>query len=237
MPAILTAIAAILSAVAWPLVFLTVLLAYRRPLSEAVRKIPSVIDRIQSVKIGALEAELEKIGSLPENRGSGEITSEQISVAAKIESRIDDYGQIELLKQLDKLCLEYDSIRHSMPPGSLRTSAMTNVIVRMRALAPATSTKIEVYKGSGSPGSRLAAIAMMQMTPQLGDLKWLSDRFRLESPFIFYHASLALRNMANNADEIKKSEIKSVAQDALSILKNYNQGTPDKNTIAVLASI
>ncbi|OYY76842.1 MAG: hypothetical protein B7Y43_13110 [Sphingomonas sp. 28-62-20] len=237
-PAFLTAIAAIIAALAWPIVLLTVLLAYRKPISSAVTKIPSILDRIQTVKIGALEAELEKVASLPHLESSkGEVTPEQIRTAAKIESQATDFGSQQLIKQLDRICLEYDTIRNTMPSGYARTSAMTQILIKMRALAPSTSKLINVYKGSGSPGSRLAAVAMMQMEPQLGDLNWLEERFVIENPFIFYHAALALRNMTIHADSERRKEISLIAKSAKSAVERFEYGVPDPDTIEVLSSI
>jgi hypothetical protein len=238
-PALLTAIAAIIAAVAWPFALLVVLLVYRKPIGIAAIKIPMILDRVHSLKIGALEAELDKVASVSAaSSGKGNVTPDQARVAARIESQASDLGPQELLKQLDRLSLEYDTMRNSMPSGYERTAAMTSVLIKMRALAPSTSFRIDAYKGSGSPGSRLAAIAMMQMEPNLGDLEWLEGRFRAENPFIFYHAALALRNMATHADgEELRSKISAVAKSAKFVVENFEYGVPDPDTIEALSSI
>lgn len=111
---------------------------------------------------------------------------------------------------------------------------MTRVLVKMRSLAPSLVDSIDTYKSSGSPGSRLAAIAMMQMVPGVADLDWLKNRFSSEQPFVFYHAALALQNVANISDSTeKKKRLREVAQDALSTVKNFS-GVPDQETIRVL---
>src|SRR5262249_55639869 len=128
---------------------------------------------------------------------SGKITPRQFEAAARIAAQSQEVSTEALLRELDKLCLEYDSLRRTMPSGSDRTRAMTRVIVKMRSLAPTLVDFLDVYKGSGSAGSRLAAIAMMQMVPRVADLDWLKERFSSEHPFVFYHAALALQNIAN----------------------------------------
>ena len=111
---------------------------------------------------------------------------------------------------------------------------MTGVLVRMRSLAPSLVNFIDAYKGSGSAGSRLAAIAMMQMVPRVADLDWLKDRFSSEHPFVFYHAALALQNVANICDTPeKKNRLRGVVQQALSTVKSFS-GIPDPGTIEVL---
>lgn len=236
-PALITAVAAICAATAWPLIVLILLLAYRKPLSTAAAKIPSIFDRIQIVKIGALEAELDRVASVSIGDSKGAVTSEQVEAAVKIESQVSDLGLPELLRQLDRLCLQYDTIRNTMPSGYQRTSAMTNVLIKMRALAPSTSSKIEAYKSSGSPGSRLAAIAMMQMEPHIGDVNWLAQRFSLENPFVFYHAALALKNMTIHADANMRREISVAAKAARTVVESFEYGVPDPDTIEALSSI
>lgn len=111
---------------------------------------------------------------------------------------------------------------------------MTRVLVKMRSLAPSLVEFLGTYKGSGSPGSRLAAIAMMQMVPRVADLDWLRERFSSEQPFLFYHAALALQNVANifNTPE-EKGRLREVAQQALDTVKSF-AGVPDRSTIEVL---
>src|SRR5262249_33735685 len=144
--------------------------------------------------------ELDRVANAePQNASekSGNITPLQIEAAARIAVQAQDINTDALLRELDRLCLEYDAIRRTQPSGSNRTRAMTRVIVQMRTLAPSLENFIDAYKGSGSPGSRLAAVAMMQMVPRAADINWLKERFSSEQPFVFYHAALALQNAAN----------------------------------------
>jgi len=93
---------------------------------------------------------------------------------------------------------------------------------------------LDTYKGSGSAGSRLAAIAMMQMVPQSADLDWIRERFSTEHPFVFYHAALALQNVANICDTPeKKKHLREVAQQALAKVKAF-AGPADRGTVEVL---
>jgi len=160
-----------------------------------------------------------------------------LEIATRIEVQSQDIDKQALLSLLDRLCLEYDSIRRTLPSGGMRTGAMTRVVVKMRSLAPTLVDYLDVYKGSGSPGSRLAAIAMMQIVPRVADINWLRDRFSLEQPFVFYHAALALQNVANITGSTKDKELlREVAQGALAKIMSFD-GVPDQETIEVLESL
>lgn len=127
----------------------------------------------------------------------GAVTIDQITVASQIEMDACKIGLDHLLKELDRLCLEYDQVRRVMLSSPSRTREMTKILVKMRGLSSALSSYVEIYKSSGSPGSRLAAIAIMPMQPDLVDIEWIIERFRKEYPFAFYHAALALANLAS----------------------------------------
>ena len=228
---LISSFAALLGAIAWPAAFLTALFIFRKPFRE-------LLGRVRKGKVGFVEVELEHVALATERTldASGAITVEQVHSAARIEARAEDIGETELLRQLDKLCLEYDALRRALPPSNERTRAMTQVLVKMRSVGPSVMDSINVYKGSGSPGSTLAAIAMMQMVPRRGDLNWLLNRFREPQPFIFYHAALALTNIANTTSGHERENVIDVAKRALEIVNEFD-GVVDENTVSVLNSI
>lgn len=226
---LITSIAALLGAIAWPTAFLVALFAFRKQLRDQ-------LGRLRKGKVGFIEVELEQLASASADelpKASGAVTVEQVSSAARIEARSEDIGQTELLRQLDKLAIEYDTLRRTLPPGPKRTMAMTRILAQMRAIGPSVARRIDAYKTSGSPGSRLAATAIMQMQPASADIPWLVQRFRDDAPFVFYHAALALQNLANDADEATRDRVRKAAADALAIVKSY-AGEPDLDTIDIL---
>jgi hypothetical protein len=226
---LITSIAALVAAIAWPAAFLIVIFTFRKQLREQ-------LGRLRKGKVGFVEIELEHVAASAVTgvvETTGAITAEQVHSAARIEARSADIGQPELLRQLDKLSIEYDTVRRTLVPGPSRTAAMTRILVQMRAIGPSVAQRVDVYKSSGSPGSRLAAIAIMQMHPQVADIPWLVQRFKDDAPFIFYHAALALQNVANEADEETRSTVRLAAGQALKIVKSFS-GTPDQETIDVL---
>lgn len=235
---LITAVAALLGAVAWPAAVATLLIVFRQEIRNALAKIPSVIDRMRALKLGAVATELDRVAdqAVARAQSTGAISVAEVETAALISRDSAAIGELALAEQLDRLCIEYDTIRRVMPPSDRRTSAMTRVLVRMRSLGPSISSRISAYASSGSPGSRLAAVAMMQMEPNKADLSWLVERFRNEHPFIFYHAALALQNVANDGDVERLAATKAAAAEALAILEDFD-GEPDASSVHVLTAL
>jgi hypothetical protein len=68
-------------------------------------------------------------------------------------------------------------------------------------------------------------------------LDWLEDRFSSEQPFLFYHAALALQNVANVLDsQDKKQKLIDVANRSLVRIKSF-KGIPDRGTIEALEAL
>jgi hypothetical protein len=237
---LLTSIAALVGGLVWPATLLGVIFVFRRELSSVFDMIPIMLDRVKKASMVGVALELERVANAEAESGSGKsgnVTPRQIEAAERITFQTQDINSEALLRAMDRLCLEYDSIRRTLPPGSDRTRAMTRVIVKMRSLAPALANFVDIYKGSGSAGSRLAAIAMMQMEPRIADLNWLRERFSSDQPFAFYHAALALQNVASilHTPEDKR-RLRDVAQQALLVIKSFS-GPPDANTVEVLEGL
>ena len=232
---LLTAVAALVGAVAWPLAFLAMISVFRTELRSILSKLPLLLERVKKASLPGIALELDRVADAEDvSNKKGAITPLQIEAASRIEIQTRELGPQEVLNELDKLCLEYDSLRGTLPAGDNRTRAMTRVLVKMRSLAPSLVNSLDTYKESGSPGSRLAAIAMMQMVPRAADLNWLKDRFSSEQPFIFYHAALALQNVANISDTPeKKARLRKVVEQALAAVQGF-AGAPDRGTIEVL---
>ncbi|NLS29214.1 hypothetical protein S2M10_42350 [Sphingomonas sp. S2M10] len=236
--ALIQALAALVAALAWPVAFVVTAFAFRLEVRQVLAKFPTFIDRIKAIKIAGIETQLDKVvEKLNANPVEGGVVSSvEIEAAAKIVAETKSLEDSDISVQMDKLCIEYGVTRKVMKAGFERTQIMNGILGRMRSLAPSLSQKLEFYKGSSDPGYRLAAVAMMQMEPEKGDLQWLIDRFRVEHAFIFYHAALVMKSMFASALPDKKRAILSAAADSLAILKKFD-GIPDKNSIVVLESI
>lgn len=235
---LITAVAALVAALAWPSALLAALLTFKKEIRQAIAKVPGLFDRMKSVKIFEIEAELEKVAdeAIKGDAGKGgSISPSELMAAGRIKGESHEIGQQALLSQMDRLCVEYDTIRRIMPPSASRTRAMTQVLVRMRMLGPSVSDSLDAYTSSSSAGSRLAAVAMMQIQPEKADLDWLLRRFSEDAPFIFYHASLALQSVVNNIPS-RLPDVKNTASKALQIVRSFD-GEPDPETIFVLQAL
>lgn len=234
---LLTAIAALVGAVAWPATILVIIFLFRDRIQSALDKLPPMLDRVTKATLAGVALELDRVANAELEGGvdkGGKVTPRQVEAAMRIAVETRDLDAQALLSELDSLCLEYDSVRRSLPPGNNRTRTMTRIVVKMRSLAPSVIKFLEAYKTSGSAGSRLAAIAMMQMVPSAADLDWLTNRFGAENPFLFYHAALALQNVADNSTVPGiKQRVRESALRALATVKSFS-GAPDQNTLEVL---
>ena len=237
--ALLTAIAALVASLAWPMAFVTLFILFRTPIRAAAERLPSLIDRMNKVKLGFLEAELDETAAAaaaqPASQG-GEVTPEQIRAAARIEVQAAEIGAQPLLDQMRALCLEYERTRAATLPGRNRTQTFTEILAKMRALGPSLSGHVAEFKKSDLAGSRLAAIAIMQLKPDEADFAWLLERFRTDQPFLFYQSALVLKNTSRSSDPRISATSKATAEKALDAISAY-KGPPDENTIAVLKSI
>ena len=113
---------------------------------------------------------------------------------------------------------------------------MTWIMVKLRMLGPAVAKFIGELKVSQSAGERLAAVAIMQIEPDEADIPWLTERFRIEQPFIFFQAAVALQSVARSGVSGKVTEAVDAAKTALDLVKGFT-GTPDQSTLNILTSI
>jgi hypothetical protein len=237
---LISSIARLVGALAWPTVVLVIIYIFRKEIGQALVRIGALLEKVKKASVAGLVLELERVANAEVERGpdqGGRVTPSQIAAAARIEIQSREVNTDTLLSELDKLSLQYDFLRRTLPSGPERTRAMTRVVVQMRALAPSVIDFLEVYKGSASAGSRLAAITMMQMVPQTTDLDWLGDRFKTEHPFLFYHAALALQNIADRSSNWEdRKRIREVALDAIATIKNFS-GPPDRGSLEVLETL
>jgi len=93
------------------------------------------------------------------------------------------------------LAKEYEVTRDSMPAGWERTRQMAAVFAKMKAAAPDAQALLDEFTGSPSPGTRLGAIAILQMFPKKPYADWLATRLDnpvVEAPFVGYQAAVAL---------------------------------------------
>lgn len=235
---IVTALAALISALAWPILLAAVVIYFRKGISAGLERVPEMMSRAQKAKLGWLEIELRQVADIANSspKDKGTVSPEQIRSAAKVEVFSQDLSLGDLRYQVEKLCIEYEDIRRRLPSGQKRTQAMDAVLAQMRTIGPSISFMLDDLKRSSRAADRLAAVAIMQMDTLRADPKWLLLRFSEDVPFIFYHASLILEALARARTGADKDEVIEVAHNALEIVEGF-EGSPDSATVNVLNSI
>lgn len=134
------------------------------------------------------------------------------------------------------LAAEYEEIRRNQQSGGTRTRHMTAVFSRMKAKAASVHPLPDEFEKSNSPGTRLAAIAILQMFPETAHLHWLANRLdnpEIEKPFVGYQAAVAL------LEAVRALPAKECAHliAALTTAKTLAQRLPaDSDRIQVLAT-
>ena len=115
-----------------------------------------------------------------------------------------------------------------------RTSEMNRLMAKMRTPAFLTKPLIPRLTQSTMAGEKLAAIAALQIEPDINYSRWLAERVAVEQPFVFFNAAVALRQLVLEEDYSDKSQLKADLQYALQTLKSYTQGPVDANSVEVL---
>ncbi len=132
--------------------------------------------------------------------------------------------------RITELKQEYERTRETMPAGNLRTTKMSVIESKMRAMAFDIIPLLPELTESPSAGDRLAGIAALKEIPIQEYLDWLANRVgQSESSFIGFHASVALLNAT------KTLERKPILISINKALENLNNSSyKDPNQISVL---
>jgi hypothetical protein len=239
----------LISASAWPLVVLLLVIWYRKQIGGALNALAGRLKEAEGLEFGPLKIALSKsatlatktpVGAEPEDQQKA--IEQQTKVAQDLRDKvIQDPGVLpEIRKKMDELARQYELLRAARDQEGRKASeaeivAMNKIVFQMRALAISCLPYWDEYAQSERPGDRLAAVVIVQMSPDPKYLDWLDVRFEVDRPFIFYHAALALQNMVDQCwTEASERIIRSV-QRALKTVKAHEE--PDKNTLVVLNGI
>ncbi|RRA47727.1 hypothetical protein [Acidipila sp. EB88] len=170
------------------------------------------------------------------------IPSSEVAAATGVRSLLDAAPNSTLRKTAESaikqrmlgFAQEYETLRASMHAGPERTRAMNAVMAKMRTLALAADLFLEEWMGAiSSPGRRLAAIAILQMKPQMAAVPWLVERMRLEQPFVFFHASVALLNAARRFGGTDRATLAEAVRASLARVQSFGENA-DPNTVRLL---
>ena len=243
-------IAALFSAIAWPLFFAGLLFWLRKPVHKLITATVSIAETADKVKIWQIEfdrnvrqelhaTEMHALRSEP----MPEIPIQELSAARRVNDLIahapspsvKDNLLASIRERMLAFAHEYDATRAQMRSGTERTRALNAIAAKMRTLALAATPFLDEFsRDTQFPGRRLAAICILQLAPDIGYLQWLVERMSVEQPFVFFNASVALLALVRNYGRARRQELKAAIESALHTVNSYTKGQPDVNTVRTL---
>jgi hypothetical protein len=247
----LTSIAAILQAVAWPLVGALFFLTFRTRIGMILDILGQKLATATKVKAWQLELETtsEEIKEAVKKASDaanpaqtmGSIPRSQIQAAEEISQKIrnsplpDTRALPAVREQLYSLIREYDRARRDLPSGFVRTKKMTAIVAGMRALSLVAVPLLSELISETTSGGRLAAICILQMSPDPDYFDWLIERLNNEKQaFVLFQAAVAVLELAQD----KKFHDPTAARDAISRaslhISSFTDGEPDRSTLEIL---
>jgi hypothetical protein len=260
-PGILSGVASICSAVVWPLVIVMILWMFRAEAIELLKAAVGVAEGATRFRIWQIEFDKDvsqqvaqsasfalanpivpHVASVSDTQAATNIPQPQVAAAADVRSLLDAAPNSTLRKSAEAaikarmlgFAQEYETTRASMSPGPDRTRAMNGVVSKMRTLALAADIFLNEWMGAAnSPGQRLAAICILQLKPQMSAVPWLVERMRVEQPFVFFHAAIALLNTVRRFGSGEHSTLAAALQSATAQVQGYGDQA-DANTLRVL---
>jgi hypothetical protein len=240
----LEGIANIIGALAWPLLTSAFLIAYRESISKILKELATKVSRATHIKAAGIELaeniieqRFQEAQPEPEKVG---VSVTQVNSARELKQELQTAGinksevALTAKNQIRELALEYSRVRSSMSSGQARTTKLDRLVARMRTLSLLAKPILPSLTRSKEPGERLAAIASLQVEPDAKYSQWLLERMSIEQPFIFFHAALALRQLVYQGSGFDRDQLEPRVKAALETIKNFQDGTPDQNTIEVL---
>jgi hypothetical protein len=262
---VLTGIAAICSAIVWPVLIGLILWWFREPAKELLQAAVGVAEGATRFKIWQIEfdrdvqqavsqSESAALGApvlppaaasriaAPSAEAAETISTTQVAAATRVRSLLDaapnstlrESAEAAIKARMLGFAQEYETTRASMHSGPDRTRAMNGVVAKMRTLALAADFLLDDFmNAAASPGRRLAAICILQLKPEMRTVPWLVDRMRLEQPFVFFHASVALLNAVRRFGAAERKTLDTALQTARTQIQNFGEHA-DANTIRSL---
>ncbi len=225
-------------ALAWPTVFVVLLVTQRRVLTQILSSLVDIIGKSTRLKLGELiDVEVDRSAKQAEQspRPEREVPPQEREAAARIDKLVGGAELSVVRQRMLEFAREYEATRSNLKPGSARTRVMNAIVAKMRTLAIAARPFLaEFAKSDSSPGTRLAAIAILQLVPSLEYVSWLIDRMAVEQPFVFFHASLALLATVRSYGSRHEAELRPALERALDTVNSFKGGAPDLNTLETL---
>jgi hypothetical protein len=230
--------AGLVGALAWPGVFVILLISQRAGLKRLLEVLTVLVQSSTRIKIGdVIDVEVDQSATEAEQRSAHtkEVPREEVAAAERVNRLVTDSELPDVRSRMVEFVREYEATRASMKPGPSRTRAMNAIVAKMRTLALAARPLLGEFATDGnSPGARLAATAILQLSPRLDYVSWLVARMGREQPFIFFHASLAILATVRSYGSVAGDNLRAAIQEALRTVTSFKEGPPDQNTIDIL---
>ncbi|HXX20878.1 MAG TPA: hypothetical protein VEJ46_15850 [Candidatus Acidoferrum sp.] len=231
------ALSELLAAIAWPTVFGILIVTQRKSLAGLLVALTGMVQSSKRIRLGdIIDVEVDRSAAHAEISPPGrEVPKEELAAADRVSRLVTESELPTIRAKMLEFAHEYEATRSDMKPGPERTRVMNAIVAKMRTLALAAKPLLsEFLDASDSPGKRLAAITILQLSPSLHCLEWLADRMSEEQPFVFFHASLALLAAVRLYARSAERELRSAVSRALKTVKSFKGGPPDRNTIDAL---
>lgn len=133
------------------------------------------------------------------------------------------------LVPVKQLAQEYNNTRRNMKASSTRTYNLTRIFNNMKSMVSEDLSWFDELSSSDDAGERLAAIAQLQVFPDVEKVEWLAQHVgEPEKPFVGYHAAAALYIAAKSFGKSHRNIIEDSIKQARtkieqSIFKDSNQ--------------
>jgi len=167
-------------------------------------------------------------------------SSSELQQAERVQKRLAEQADPQTIAdKMMALAREYEQVRATMPGGDGRTRAMSRVVVQMRRIGLAALPILRQLSESGSPGERLAAIAILQTRFDPAYIHWLAECVINEVPFVGFQAAVALFQASKIVGDPVRKELQvelQRAKDALAA-RNYTDANRDQLIDDALAEL
>jgi len=246
----LSGIAAILQAIAWPIVAVLFFSIYRSKIGPFLDILTTKLAAATKVKAGQLEFEIvQEIKEVVEKTGgsagggieNGEIPKSQREAAKEIDRKLREAPLAEqnvfkaVEYQIQYQVKEYERIRIEMQAGPQRTRKMNEIAGKIRSLSLAGRPLLRSLTQSESAGERLAAFCFLQVVPEFGYFSWLINRIMVEpQAFLLFQAAVAVLELVRARMYPDATKIREQIELAMRHVSDFKDGKPDQNTIDVL---
>ena len=246
--ATLDGVAKILSAVIWPFVVIILVVSQRKWISRLLAALTLLAESANRIKVWQIEIdrdidnELDKTAALAASKPlDTDVSPEELNSAKRVDALVSrvppSASKTEIMDSVKRKALElaqeYDTTRANMQAGPERTLALNGVFARMRALALAARPFLDEFvNDQKSAGVRLAAISILQLSPDMNYAGWLQSRMEREQPFVFFQASIAILALVRTYAKSRPAELEQTVESALSVIEAHP--SPDANTLIVL---